>query len=93
MDGGSPQQMATREHKIPKSRGGGDGVNVVWACYQCNETKGNMTDAEFLNWIALGRPNKAKYMKSIGLVSQPSLRERQDEMLGWLQSRGHEVVW
>lgn len=92
MDGGSPQQMATREHKIPKSRGGGDGVNVVWACYQCNETKGNMTDAEFLNWITLGRPNKVKYMRSIGLVPPLSFKERQFEILEWLRSRGHEVV-
>ncbi len=34
-------QTATKDHVIPKSRGGGRGENLVWACKKCNGLKGN----------------------------------------------------
>lgn len=34
----------TREHVIPKSQGG---QRVVYACLDCNEAKGDMSEAEF----------------------------------------------
>lgn len=41
--------MATVEHRQPLSRGGDrhDRQNAVLACRDCNELKGNMTEAEF----------------------------------------------
>lgn len=33
--------ILTRDHVVPKSRGGGDGAdNVVWACRACNHQRG-----------------------------------------------------
>jgi hypothetical protein len=32
---------ATRDHVIPRSRGGGDGSNLVAACWSCNNAKGD----------------------------------------------------
>jgi 5-methylcytosine-specific restriction endonuclease McrA len=40
---------ATWDHRLPKSRGGGNGNNRVRACRRCNTRKGSMTDLEFLN--------------------------------------------
>lgn len=38
----------SREHLMPKSRGGGNGPdNVVAACTTCNHSKGDMTEAEY----------------------------------------------
>lgn len=67
-----PHLMPTREHRQPLSRGGAkDGVNVVVACYLCNHTKGNMTEAEFFGWLRLGRPQLKWYRRSIGLSDSP----------------------
>jgi len=32
----------SREHLIPKSKGGGSGRNIVLACKMCNQARGNM---------------------------------------------------
>lgn len=41
-------KAATLDHKQPTSRGGTDADdNTVLACYQCNQAKGDMTEAEF----------------------------------------------
>lgn len=68
LDGNNPMTgRKTREHKQPLSRGGAnDSSNVVWACYQCNQTKGDMTELEFRAWISIGRPNKREYLRAIG---------------------------
>lgn len=44
---------ATRDHKIPKSRGGRQFGNLVLACQPCNAKKGNMNWLEFLKspWL------------------------------------------
>lgn len=40
---------ATIDHKLPKSRGGGDEAeNLVAACITCNGLKANLTEEEFL---------------------------------------------
>ncbi len=31
--------LATREHLVPRSRGGGEGENVVLACKKCNNER------------------------------------------------------
>lgn len=42
---------ATIDHMIPASRGGGAGANLVLACRDCNELKGDMTSEEFAEAI------------------------------------------
>lgn len=55
---------ATREHIIPRSRGGGDGdENIAMACFKCNQLKGNQTPEEFIRDI-LGVFHR--FMKSEG---------------------------
>jgi 5-methylcytosine-specific restriction endonuclease McrA len=45
---GGVARIATRDHKIPISRGGSDSAeNIVLACMACNRVKGRMTDIEF----------------------------------------------
>ena len=42
------RNSATRDHRVPLSRGGADaGANVVLACWRCNQVKGHMTEEEF----------------------------------------------
>lgn len=68
---GGPAHLAkTADHKIPLSRIGGSNhsSNIVASCYGCNHEKGNMTDAEFMEWRKRGKPNKKKYLREIGLV-------------------------
>ena len=36
------------DHKIPSSRGGQRGDNLVPACFRCNQMKGNLTVEEFV---------------------------------------------
>lgn len=43
---GNDGPIATRDHVLPKSKGGGGGGNIVPACPTCNHRKGNST-----NWI------------------------------------------
>lgn len=38
----------TKDHQIPKSRGGGRGKNLVWCCVNCNSAKGDRTPEEWL---------------------------------------------
>lgn len=43
---------ATREHRIPKSRGGGpSNGNLIASCADCNQLKGDFTEWEFANAI------------------------------------------
>lgn len=42
-----PHTQATRDHRIPRSKGGGEGANLVGACFRCNNAKGNMFEHEF----------------------------------------------
>lgn len=45
---GGLARLATRDHKIPRSRGGLDSAqNIVIACMACNRAKDNLTDVEF----------------------------------------------
>lgn len=38
----------TRDHIIPRSRGGGGLENITGACFRCNNLKGDMTGSEFM---------------------------------------------
>lgn len=37
----------TVDHRVPVSRGGGRGQNIVGACQRCNHFKADLTEAEF----------------------------------------------
>ena len=42
------RRIATKDHVIPKSKGGGDSYqNIVNCCRDCNESKGNLLPNEF----------------------------------------------
>lgn len=43
---GDPAQSV--DHKIPRSKGGQRGANLVPACHRCNQMKGDMTVDEFM---------------------------------------------
>ncbi len=44
----SPHTVRTREHQVPRSRGGSDEeCNVVIACHACNQSKGALLVDEF----------------------------------------------
>jgi 5-methylcytosine-specific restriction endonuclease McrA len=39
----------TVDHRVPKSRGGTDGLsNLVFACFTCNQRKRDRPEADFL---------------------------------------------
>lgn len=49
-----PLNKATREHLIPKSRGGKSTPdNIVLACEKCNKEKGSLTPEEYSEWKRL----------------------------------------
>lgn len=39
---------ATRDHLIPRSRGGGGGKNIVLSCFRCNNDKNDKMPEEFV---------------------------------------------
>lgn len=49
-----PLSEATRDHKLPKSRGGRlDQNNIIIACKLCNNEKGSLTPEEYAEWKRL----------------------------------------
>ena len=51
---GTGKLARTVDHRLPKSRGGADGLlNVVFACRACNDRKADMLEDEFLasEWL------------------------------------------
>lgn len=53
----------TREHLTPRSRGGCDShKNVVMSCETCNTKKGDMTEQEFADAMAIANENKLAAM-------------------------------
>ena len=45
-------EWPTTDHRTPKSRGGGDGIdNIVLACNACNAQKGARTEDEYRLWL------------------------------------------
>lgn len=45
------QDKVTRDHKHPKSKGGGKGKNLVACCVKCNRRKSNMLYIDFLKLL------------------------------------------
>lgn len=44
-------EKLTREHIIPKSKGGKNGANIIDVCSKCNNLKGDMLPHRFLEWL------------------------------------------
>jgi 5-methylcytosine-specific restriction endonuclease McrA len=45
-------KLLTLDHKQPKSKGGKNGQkNLACCCFECNQRKGAMSEAEFLEWV------------------------------------------
>lgn len=68
------KRSATRDHIIPKSRGGtGSPINTIMCCRKCNNEKGDFTGVEYREWIRAGRPpnREAFYMTGDTLNSEP----------------------
>jgi len=55
----------TKDHVIPRSRGGRGVENMVYACFECNNLKSNFTAEEFIAWLAAGRPDKYRFKWTI----------------------------
>src|SRR5690349_9355734 len=55
----------TWDHKIPKSKGGGKGFNLVMACRQCNTEKGTMSVAEFVEYLEVTKGCVGKVQRMI----------------------------
>ncbi len=75
------QQELSRDHVIPRSRGGADRwENVVAACRRCNEHKGQfLLDEISMELLALPyRPNFAEYL---ALINSRRIRGDQMEFL------------
>lgn len=51
-----PRDMATEDHLVPKSKGGSDLLdNLVLACNECNNQRGDMPAESFLRLKLEGR--------------------------------------
>ena len=51
------RRAATRDHIIPKSKGGSRS-QWVWACYECNHAKGSLMPEEWADKLALLAQNR-----------------------------------
>lgn len=59
---GAEKQARTIDHRLPKGRGGTDGlVNIVFACRACNERKADRLEAAFVvsDWLVRRRAEVA----------------------------------
>lgn len=59
----------TKEHIIPKSKGGNNNLNnLVYACIECNELRGNMEFYEFKDYLQnIINKNKSIKIKNYSL--------------------------
>lgn len=56
----------TRDHKLPKSKGGtNDPRNIVLACRPCNTEKADMTVAEFREYLEVTKGIRGQVMRQI----------------------------
>lgn len=60
-----PEGHRTKDHKIPKSRGGKTGpTNIVICCDTCNQEKGALTPDEYEIW------KKLNFIRNGGLTNK-----------------------
>lgn len=55
----------TWDHKVPRSQGGGKGANLVLACRRCNQEKGTMSVAEFMEYLEVTKGCVGAVQRSI----------------------------
>lgn len=49
-----PLEISTRDHLIPRSRGGKtEPANIILCCKKCNNEKGALTPDEYAHWKQL----------------------------------------
>lgn len=56
----------SRDHFVPRSKGGGHGVNLVLACHRCNNEKGDLTGSAFLTVLHGRRMAKTRLLAMAG---------------------------
>lgn len=66
MQNRDPHLRPTRDHVIPRSRGGGGRENIVFACFDCNQLKGDMPP-EAWNLVRATIPEWRSLLKSTTL--------------------------
>lgn len=78
----------TRDHVIPRSRGGKTTwENIVVACHKCNQKKGNRTPEE------AGMPLRTKPVKPRSLpVKVKGIRETPEEWVPYLKAWGLDLL-
>lgn len=65
---------ATLDHRLPRCRGGSNHrSNLVVACHECNVTKADMTDSEFVRLLEQ-RVDDPRVSSEIDVSSQGGLR-------------------
>jgi 5-methylcytosine-specific restriction endonuclease McrA len=77
----SSEFYPTRDHKIPKSRGGANHkTNIVLACASCNNEKGDMPPQEFAVYreVTAGIPHRISRL----LTWRRHLREMEARLSG-----------
>jgi hypothetical protein len=55
----------TWDHKVPKSKGGGAGQNLVMACKRCNQEKGSMSVKEYREYLEVTKGCVGAVQRSI----------------------------
>lgn len=86
-----PEDKLTREHLVPRSRGGGsNAANIVAACYDCNHNRANR-DSPSPTYILLRR---VSYLRANGLYCErPWNVERHREMPGFGRDLEDDLIW
>lgn len=62
--------IKTKDHIIPRSKGGGGGDNIVAACKHCNGNKGSLSLDEFFNKMLTRRNRNGNQHANIDLILQ-----------------------
>lgn len=65
---GLTKESRTKDHKIPKSKGGQGKDNYVWSCYSCNNRKADM---DYDDFVSRTRPRLLGIKKPDGTFLEP----------------------
>ena len=89
--GARPAVRGTVEHIVPRSRGGSDRIdNLAWACYECNQKRGNQSLDEFVG------PEKAAKIKrqvKAPLKDAAAVNATRNVIAAELDAMGLPVEW
>ena len=67
---GTCGRFPTRDHIVPKSRGGarGDPSNILVVCFKCNNQKGDMLLSEWIMELMFGPPSRSAKVELVKAV-------------------------